>query len=64
MTWIVTNGKSGDDVRYVHIKYGGFFWTELREAALRLADQQSAMDVACGMTNPAFPVAVVDEVLA
>ena len=64
MTWIVTNGKTGDDAEYVRIKNGGFYWTESRDKALKLADQQSAMDVACGMTNPAFPVAVVDQVLA
>lgn len=63
MTWIVTNGKEGDEKKYVQIREGGFWWTPCRRNAVQLADQTSAVEVAHGMTEKAFPVAVIDQPL-
>lgn len=63
MTWIVTNGKEGKDLKYVQIREGGFWWTPCRRNAVQLADQTSAVEVAHGMTEKAFPVAVIDQLL-
>lgn len=63
MTWIVTNGKDGDAIKYVQIRDGGFWWTDRRANAVQLADETSAIEVAHGMYPKAFPVAVVDQLL-
>lgn len=62
MTWIVTNGKSGEECEYIALKRGGFDWTKKRSEALLLANQKSARAVTWDITG-AVVVAVVDEVL-
>ena len=63
MTWIVTNGKSGDEAEYIKVTDGGFYWTDRRNEALALARQSDADSVRAGIPG-AVVVAVVDEVLA
>jgi hypothetical protein len=45
MTWIVTNGKSGDDAEYIKVTDGGFYWTDRRNEALALARQSDSDSV-------------------
>lgn len=71
MTWIVTNGKSGDDAEYIEINDGGLYWVKSddekdplkrRARALALALKRDADSVRAGIPG-AVVVAVVDEVL-
>ena len=62
MTWIVTNGKTGEACEYIKVTDGGFYWTDRRNEALAMARQCDADSVRAGIPG-AVVVAVVDEVL-